>query len=348
MELLLPGHPIHTRALSVTLTQSADAQASVTGSILDLRKRGFCPVGSELQGMGIIHHMELHGLIDTRADTVVRLEARQPTIAFEASPQTEGESCRDPMGRLAVLQNLPLGEPFAQALRGAAAGPLGCSHIVTLAQFVNATVAWGLQQERARQPAAARRAGERIFRRDLIFDGHQRSESGLGIGVQLADLHTAPTPALALAPAQFGSHYELRLNIALDGWPATFTQIAGAQRIRHRDAFAVATWQDLSAVLKDLCGTALEKGSAATIARVVGDIAPARDALLMLGPALIQCRAAFPDKWLNRAIETPDHPGLIAMADSCYMWRRGGALERTREALQRKGTGAGPSTAKSD
>jgi hypothetical protein len=56
----------------------------------------------------------------------------------------------------------------------------------------------------------------------------------------------------------------------------------------------------------------------------------------MLGPALIQCRASFPDKWLSRAVETPGHPGLIAMADSCYMWRRGGALQRIREALQPK------------
>ena len=32
--------------------------------VLDLRKRGFAPVGGDLQGTGIIHHMRLDGSID--------------------------------------------------------------------------------------------------------------------------------------------------------------------------------------------------------------------------------------------------------------------------------------------
>src|SRR6185436_15595677 len=119
MELSLAGHPIHTRALSVTVTQSTSGRATVDASILDLRKRGFCPVGSELQGMGIIHHMELRGVLDMHSGTMERIDAAQPTIAFEASPATQGESCRDPVGRLATVRDVPLGEPFANALRSA-------------------------------------------------------------------------------------------------------------------------------------------------------------------------------------------------------------------------------------
>lgn len=336
MDLSLSGHPIHTRALSVVLTQAGDGRVVATGSILDLRKRGFCPVGTELQGMGIIHQMEVAALIDAAARTVLTVEARQPTIAFEASTATQGESCRDPVARLAALRDLPLGDACNTALRAAAAGPLGCSHIVTVMQLVNATAAWALQQELATYGRIVRRPGERLFRRDLIFDGHQRSESGLGIGLQLGDLHTAPTPELALAPEQLGSHYELRLDIQLDGWPATFSSITAAQRRRRREGFGTAQWEDLTTTVAPLVGTSLEKGSAANIVRALEGVPPARDALLMLGPALIQCRASFPDKWLTRAEETPKHPGLIAMADSCYMWRRGGALERTRAALQQR------------
>lgn len=337
MELSPSGHPIHTRALSVVLTQASDGHVVATGSILDLRKRGFCPVGTELQGMGIIHHMEVSALIDAGARTVLTVEARQPTIAFEASTATQGESCRDPVGRLAALRNVPLGESLSTALRATAAGPLGCSHIVTLAQLLNATASWALQHEHATYGGTVRRPGERLFRRDLIFDGHQRSETALDIGMQLGDLHTAPTPELALAPEQLGSHYELRLDIQLDGWPAVFSSITGAQRRRQRDGFGSVQWDNLSTTVAPLVGTSLEKGSAANIMRALESVPPARDALLMLGPALIQCRASFPDKWLTRAEETPNHPGLIAMADSCYMWRRGGALERTRAALQQRG-----------
>jgi hypothetical protein len=62
------------------------------------------------------------------------------------------------------------------------------------------------------------------------------------------------------------------------------------------------------------------------------------DALVMLPPALVQCRAAHPDAWHEKVRATPRHPGLTALPDSCYMWRRGGALERIREA---QGAGKG-------
>ena len=58
----------------------------------------------------------------------------------------------------------------------------------------------------------------------------------------------------------------------------------------------------------------------------------------MLPPALVQCRAAHPDAWHEKVRATPRHPGLTALPDSCYMWRRGGALERIREA---QGAGKG-------
>ena len=57
---------------------------------------------------------------------------------------------------------------------------------------------------------------------------------------------------------------------------------------------------------------------------------PWRDAFLMLAPALVQCRAAHPDSWHEKVRATPKHPGLTAIPDSCYMWRRGGTLQRNR------------------
>lgn len=39
------GHPLHSRSLSVPLTQPADGRLDVFGEIPDLRKRGFVPVG---------------------------------------------------------------------------------------------------------------------------------------------------------------------------------------------------------------------------------------------------------------------------------------------------------------
>jgi hypothetical protein len=144
----------------------------------------------------------------------------------------------------------------------------------------------------------------------------------------------APAPVLALAPNDSGSHYELRLDLQLDGWPATFTVLsraaaAAARRVCRRRVGGPVTHTTAPV------GTALEKGSAATIVRTLRASAGARCAA-DAGAGPIQCRASFPDKWLSRAVETRGHPGLIAMADSCYMWRSDGALHRIREALQRE------------
>jgi hypothetical protein len=56
---------------------------------------------------------------------------------------------------------------------------------------------------------------------------------------------------------------------------------------------------------------------------------PLLDALLNLAPALIQCVPALMERWQSRP--GAPRPGMMAgggMIDSCYMWRRGGALQR--------------------
>jgi hypothetical protein len=52
MDLDLGGHPLHTRALSVTLAARADGRLDVAGTLLDLRKRGFVPVGGDWASRG--------------------------------------------------------------------------------------------------------------------------------------------------------------------------------------------------------------------------------------------------------------------------------------------------------
>src|SRR5207249_1257021 len=103
MRLEAHGHPLHTRALSVVLTSRADRKLDVLGTVLDLRKRGFVPVAGDLQGAGIIHDMRLAGMIDPASATLETLAAEQRSVAFEPSAVTAGESCRDPIDRIAAL-----------------------------------------------------------------------------------------------------------------------------------------------------------------------------------------------------------------------------------------------------
>ena len=337
MRLDLGGHPIHTRGLSVDLSLGADGRLAAAADLVDLRKRGFVPVGSELQGSGIIHQMGVDAALDAGSLTIERIAGRQPVVAFEASPATAGESCRDVVAGMSALEGLRLDEGAGERIRAAIGGRIGCSHLLTAAQLLCSTLGWlrssgDLEVDPLRWSASAYR---RVFRRDLVFDASDLDEGRMAIGVQLGDVRLLPAPPAALPIERFASHFELRLAIELDGWPATIAAISGARRRRERERFDSAPWEDLGEVLAPLGGMSLGKGATRELGRLLGGHPPLLDAMLMLGPALIQCRASFPDKWLDRAATAPGHPGLIAIADSCYMWRRGGGLETTRDAVSR-------------
>jgi hypothetical protein len=62
------------------------------------------------------------------------------------------------------------------------------------------------------------------------------------------------------------------------------------------------------------------------------DDRPLLDGLLMLAPALIQCVAALSDGWPSLAARGAWIVGMGGQADSCYMWRAGGPLQRARTA----------------
>ena len=335
MRIDLGGEPIHTRAHALVAALRDDGRVEARGSLIDLRTRGFLPVGGSMQGMGIIHHMELVWVIDPATGVIEEFTPAQPTVAFEASPETAGESCRDPMPAVIALAGTRLGEGFSSALRERIGGALGCSHVMTLALFMDAAVRAGLDWQRANVPArfASPRAGT-LFRRDLVFDGHELADGRVATAVRMGDLHWNAAPPTVLAPQRFARHHELAAEITADLWPGSLLAIRGAERERDADAFADVAWTDRSAWLAVLDGLGLARGAAAELQRRLGGVEHARpwiDALLQFAPALVQCRAAHPDAWHEKVRATERHPGLTAIPDSCWMWRRGGALERARE-----------------
>jgi hypothetical protein len=333
MRLDLDGEPVHVRAQSVLVVQRPDGLLDAHGSLLNLRTRGFLPVGGSMQGMGIIHHMELGWVVDPSTGVVRQWAPAQPTVAFEATPETAGESCRDPIERLASATDVPLGAGLSDRLRERIGGPLGCSHLVTIALFMDAAVRAGL----ARCPAPTDAGTPRpLWRRDLVFDAHELAAGRVAVAMRQSDLDWNDRGADTLAPERFALHHELVARVDVDLWPGSLLGIGGAERRRSPTDFAGVTWHDRDALLTPLAGTGLARGAAGEITRRLGDephAPPWRDALVMLPPALVQCRAAHPDSWHEKVRATSRHPGLTALPDSCYMWRRGGALERIRDTL---------------
>jgi hypothetical protein len=333
MHLDLRGHPLHTRSLSITLIQRADGRLDVHGELVDLRKRGFVPVAGDLQPSGVVHHMLLDGEVDPCTATLDAIALRQPSVAFEASAVTGGESCRDPADRIHALAGARLDDGFARRLGAEIGGPRGCSHVLTLGHLLGSTVAWALARDRERfGEHPGRRPGERVLRRDVVVDGVEMAEGGVALGLQLTDLHGAPAPALARPMERFAASLEMRGLAVVDLGRYAFGPVQLAER-RRTAADPDTDWHGRDDLAARLPGLSLARGvSTALRERVGGEPSdqPWQDGLQMLAPALIQVFAALSDAWAGRALRENWLVGLGGQPDSCWMWRRGGPLEAAR------------------
>jgi len=330
MRLEVRGHPIHTRALAVELAQRGDGRVDTRGYILDLRKRGVVPIAADLQGPGVIHHMLIDAVVEPSALRLDEIGARQPSVAFEASAVTRGESCRDPIARIEELRGSILDDEYARRLGAAIGGPRGCSHILTLAQLLGSTVRWAL----AHRIAGERRAGERIFRRDVALDGHEPEERQVEIAIQVTDAHFAPAGAFAQPMSRFGMMHEVRALVRVDLAKLALASVEIGERRRTASEVEDATWRDRGDLADGLVGQSALRGLSSVLLRrltVAPQDAPAYDALLMLAPAMIQCFATMSDAWLRNARDADSLIGMGGIPDSCYMWRRGGALDQARK-----------------
>ena len=327
------ARPIHTRSLSVTLTHGTAERVDFAAYIIDLRKVGFAPVGGDLQGPGIIHHMRLDGSVDRAARRIESIAAQMPTVAFEAVPATGGDSCRDLIGRVDHLAGLPLDGGAARTVGAEIGGPRGCSHILTLAHLLVPTLAWGLaEDDRLQGAAAVRRPGERLFRRDVTIDGSELAPGELELTAQLNDLHFAPAAALAVPFDRFAAQREIAITGRVAMYDLLLRDLAARERVRSAAELRSAEWQDRHASVAAFDGRSLRAGiSAAVLEQFAdpGDFAPLRDALLMLAPALIQCFAAL-DLWAMMSPDSASAAETGGLPDSCYMWRRGGPLTARR------------------
>jgi len=327
------GHPLHSRALSVTLVQRGDGRLDVDGSVLDLRKRGFVPVGGDLQASGVIHDMRLRAVVDPETLRLETVAAEQPTVAFEPSPATGGECCRDPIERVEALAGTILDAGFNRRLTDAIGGPRGCSHILTLGRLLGSTALWAFARDREMHGAdPGRRPGERMFRRDLVVDAYEKPDGTLAFAVQQGDLHLAPASPLAPPLDRLAAYEEVCILAEVDFPTRTVTRLRIAERCRDAAATAEPAWCEHPELAACLTGLSLGPGSSPELLHRLDRSrprTPVRDALLMLAPTLVQCLAALADRLVaagaNRSLA-----GLGGLPDSCYMWRRDGALARAR------------------
>lgn len=343
-EPLIPGGlPIHTRSLVVEAFATPSGAVRFAGAILDQRKVGFVPTGGDLQTAGLIHHMQIELELDPESRRITRLATAQPTVAFEASPASGGDCCRDPAPRLQGLVGEALDDGFPRLLAGAFGGPLGCSHLLTLAQLLGASVPRFLEGARLE----TRAPDERIAKRSLFLDGFEREDGRLDVCIQLSEFRLRPAREVKLPFDRLQQQHEIRIRASLDD-QLTLEHLEGAERVRDRSSLD-ADWRSRNTTLAALEGGPALRGLAT---RILGELGrdpadgPLRDTLLNLAPGVIQCLAAFAHRLIasftgggggSRA-SLPRELSVGGYPDSCYMWRSDGPMARARAGAQRRQT----------
>jgi hypothetical protein len=330
------GHPVHTRCLEIELAEAQQGRVRVSGRIVDLRKHGFVPTGGDLQTSGFIHDMSLDLWLDPSTRVIDVAEPSQSVVAFESSPRTGGESCRDITHHLRDLAGVRLDDDFQKRLTGCFGGPLGCSHLLTLTQLMASTARTALVLEAESAPhRAAREMDERIFKRSLVLDGlEQGAGRAMVVTVQQNDVHTGPYAAMASPLDRFLFQHEVRVLAQVDMRTMTFSSITGEERTRGREELGTRPWESRADALAPLVGAPAIYGlTRVLLDRYAGDTARRSllDALLNIAPGLIQCMAAMAHRMVEGAPSTdgdePEGPTIQQLGgrpDSCYIWRAGG------------------------
>jgi hypothetical protein len=341
MDLPFSGHPLHTRGLTLLVSELGNGRVRAYGSVIDLRKTGFAPMWGDVQPPGLIHDMSIDAEVDFSSAVLARLEVAQRRVAVEPAPITRGESCRDPASNLQSLVGRPIDAAFARELGAVHGGARGCSHLLTLFQMIADALPRALERERELRAAGARRRErESLFRRSMLLDGSLAGEKSLQLAVQLGDWHNAPDDGLHQPDERLVHVHEVRVLATVDLASARLSDVRAAERER-RETRPRIPWIDRSADTRALVGQLILPGLGSFVLRRFAD-RPAdhmlRHALLHLAPGFVQCSALFAERILsggNAASGAPSPP-VGGYIDSCYMWRACGPLAELRKAQARR------------
>ncbi len=328
MKLEIAGVPLHTRCLSVALKQGSGGVVEFRADILDLRKGGLMALGGRVTMAGIIHKMELSGRFAADSGRLEQIEWSQSHVMHEPNASSRGECCRDPMPRLKDLVGRRFGDDFSAGLKGCFGGPLGCTHVNTLLQEVDAFASRHRMLRRDDPEYAKPRAiGERIAARSLFFDAFfGEGSTTTDLSVRLADLHYAPSDASGRESVALHAEVRLVAEADLAGWK--LHSIAAKQRSRSGPAFGDAAWEPRSQDLEVFVGRSLFGGmNRFCLERFGGREPDARllSALMSLSPGMTQVGAALSDQ-LAPSSAAGLRTGGLSGPGPCFMLRADGPL----------------------
>ncbi|MET0151678.1 MAG: DUF2889 domain-containing protein [Candidatus Binatia bacterium] len=337
-----PPAELHERTVVIDARPIPSDRLEVRAELRDVRKVGMPEVLGRQRPPGVVHHMILEAVLDR--DLVVRaIDARMETIPFEPSEKTRGEGCRHILPNYQHLLGTRIDAGYAAHVNETVGGPLGCFHILSMAQCLPLAVraASGRLCAGARlMPAGGRSAvldscaswaadsphwgearetegtGFRKLRRSVRIGATTDERMRLGMAAELTD-QVEEVPAIRAALSlwlEVPKFTILEARASLSGAPFALCPATGA-RAPQLEGLSIA---------KGFTGAALD--------RIAGPAGCAHLAALVIAvtPVIPQASGALaaflkqsPDEMLRSRAGAPQ-------VDSCHMWRAEGPLVNLR------------------
>ncbi len=335
---------LHERTVVIDARPILGERLEIRAELRDVRKVAMPEVLGRQRPPGVVHHMVLEAVLDR--DLVVQaVDARMETIPFEPSEKTWGEGCRHILPNYQHLLGTKIDAGYAAHVNETVGGPLGCFHILSMAQCLPLAV-----RAASRRLCGAARlapAGSRpavldscaLWTADSPHWSEVRETPGTGFGELHRSLRIRATVddrmLLGLAADLTDRCEEAReLRAALTLWlevPAFTIREARASLAGPPFAGCAATVGGASR----LEGLSIAKGFTGTaLGRIAGTAGCAHLAALVIAvtPVIPQASGALagflrqsPDEVLRSRAGGPQ-------VDSCHMWRAGGPLVSMRRS----------------
>ncbi len=329
---------LHERTLAIETRPISAQRLAVHAELRDVRHVDMPSYLGVTHPAGVVHHMMLDLELDD-ALVVVDARARMEKAPFSPSEKTWGEGCRDILPTYRQLVGTKIDAAYAGSVLGMVGGPLGCFHILSLAQCVpfavrtatsrlcagalrvprgsadevrNSCAEWrdGSPHWKAVEESAG--AGFTEFRREIRVAARADESLRLGMTAELSD--RGPAAAAVQASLTFWLRLPgftiLESEASLSGgpFPGCAATTAGAPRLQGL------------AIAKGFTAAALERiGGAAGCAHLTALVVALTPVIPQASGALAGFLKLSPEQKLRNRASSPQ-------VDSCHMWRADGPL----------------------
>jgi len=130
--MVMKPREIHRREIEIRAEPEVEGFRDVAARVQDQRLHGFTWVGAHVTPPGPVHDMSARLRIDVRSGRIERARGEMALAAFEGTPDTGFEGCRDILPNLRDLAGLALDDALVPGIRSAIGRARGCYHLTTL------------------------------------------------------------------------------------------------------------------------------------------------------------------------------------------------------------------------